>query len=158
MKVGITGHQELENADWVRQEILRVLYVQTPPLVGITSLAVGADQIFAQAVLDCGGDLQVIIPMEGYSQSLDADGLKEYEQLIAQASSVQLLPEAVSEEESYFAAGKRIVELSDVLIAVWDGKPAAGLGGTGDVVKYAKLQGAHYLHINPETKEVSQHC
>ena len=41
-------------------------------------------------------------------------------------------------EEAFLAAGQRVVELSDELLAVWDGKKAAGLGGTADIVGYAK--------------------
>ena len=51
------------------------------------------------------------------------------------------------------AAGRLLVERSDRLIAVWDGLPARGPGGTADVVAYARAlsrpvtvlwpQGAH---------------
>jgi hypothetical protein len=33
------------------------------------------------------------------------------------------------------------VDRSDVLLAVWDGQPARGPGGTGDVVAYARARG-----------------
>lgn len=153
MKIGITGHQELNDPVWVKREILRVLYSQDLPLTGVTSLAVGADQLFAQAVLDCAGTLQVIIPFEGYIDSFTADGRQEYERLLSKASVVEVLSAAGSHEESYFCAGKRLVDVSDFLVAVWNGKPAAGLGGTGDVVNYAKCQKKCYIHINPITRK-----
>jgi hypothetical protein len=31
-----------------------------------------------------------------------------------------------------------VVEASELLVAVWDGEPARGLGGTADVVAYAR--------------------
>lgn len=155
MKIGVTGHQELENSEWVQQQLTLIICSQALPLVGITSLAVGADQLFAQAVLKCGGSLRIIVPTEDYWRKFDADGLKEYQRLLMLASTIDVLPNGPSEENSYFDAGKLVVRLSDLLIAVWDGKPAVGLGGTGDVVEYAKSYGRRLFHINPMTKEVT---
>jgi hypothetical protein len=42
------------------------------------------------------------------------------------------------------------VNRSDRLLAVWDGKPAQGLGGTGDIVAYAKSRGLPTTVIWPE--------
>ncbi len=156
MKIGITGHQELNDPSWVKREILRVLYLQSLPLIGITSLAVGADQLFAQAVLECGGALQVVVPFAGYVDSFKADGRQEYERLLASAAIIEVLPAISSHEESYFSAGKRVVDVSDLVVAVWNGKPAAGLGGTGDVVNYARYQEKCYIHINPITRKTTQ--
>jgi hypothetical protein len=39
---------------------------------------------------------------------------------------------------------------------VWDGQPAAGLGGTGDVVKYACLCGKPLIHLNPVSRTVNK--
>ena len=154
MKIGITGHQELADPLWVKQEILSALQAQSAPLLGVTSLAIGADQLFAQAVLDVAGELQVVVPFDGYAEVFKSDGRQEYERLLARASITEVLPPAASQEESYFAAGKRVVDVADLIIAVWNGKPAAGLGGTADVVEYARLHGKRYIHINPITRVV----
>lgn len=141
MRVGITGHQRLKGPsgwDKVRQEIDEALARLEGPLVGITCLAVGADQVFADVVLRRGGSVEAIIPFEGYEQKFEDGPLKEaYRQLLGQATRVEVLGRHTSDEEAYFEAGKRVVDLSEVVLAVWDGRPAAGLGGTADVVKYA---------------------
>ncbi len=155
MKVGITGHQDLANPAWVKAELIRLLRVEDPPLAGISSLAVGADQLFADAVLECGGKLQVIVPFEGYAASFDEQGRREYERLVNRASRVEVLPDSASEEEAYLAAGKLVVDSSDWLIAVWDGRPAGGTGGTADIVDYARRQRKRYVHVNPVTDEGS---
>lgn len=54
-----------------------------------------------------------------------------------------------SDEESYFEAGKTVVNTIDFLIAVWDGKPSRGLGGTADVVEYAQECYKRVVHLNP---------
>jgi len=154
VKIGVTGHQELENAEWVRAELLKVLGSHKTPLTGITSLAKGADQLFAEVVLECGGTLEVVVPFEGYADEFDEQGRAAYEKLLAQASEADTLPSASSHEESYFCAGKAIVGRSALMIAVWDGKPAAGLGGTADIVEYARQQSKRLIHINPETETV----
>ena len=55
--VGITGHQKIPAAlvPQVLAEFGRVLASATGDIVGLTSLAAGADQFFARAVLDGGG-------------------------------------------------------------------------------------------------------
>lgn len=155
MKLGITGHQELENPDWVKQEILRIIHLQSPPIIGFTSLAVGADQLFAQAVLDCAGSFQVIVPCEEYIKAFDSTGRVEYERLLSRAAATEVLPMATCNEDAYFSAGKKVIDISDLVIAVWNGKAAAGSGGTSDVVEYARLQGKRYIHVNPVTQETN---
>ena len=49
-----------------------------------------------------------------------------------------------------------MVDHSELLIAVWDGKPAAGLGGTGDVVSYARQSGKHVYQIDPVSRSVAE--
>jgi hypothetical protein len=47
-------------------------------------------------------------------------------------------------------AGKVVVDRSSVLVAVWDGQPSRGLGGTADVVRYARERGVPVEVIWPE--------
>jgi hypothetical protein len=42
---------------------------------------------------------------------------------------------------------------SDLLVAVWDGLPARGLGGTADVVQVALAEQRRVVHVNPRTRE-----
>ncbi len=44
------------------------------------------------------------------------------------------------------AASKLMIDHSDELYAVWDGKPARGYGGTADVVAYARAHGTS-VHV-----------
>jgi hypothetical protein len=109
---------------------------------GISSLAEGADQVFAQTVLDRGGRLIAVIPSAGYSESFETAAAEaDYWALRSQAEQIVELPFSSPTEEAYWAAGKEIVARSDVLYAVWDGKPSGGLGGTADVVAFAAERG-----------------
>jgi hypothetical protein len=158
MKIGITGHQKLENSrgwEWVDIELTNIITQLPKPLTGITSLAIGADQLFAKIILQNGGCLNVILPFEGYEFVFDDDGRRNYYQLLERAANVETLSKMTSNEESYFEAGKQIVDKADLLIAVWDSKPAKGLGGTADVVRYAKQCGKKIIHINPISRTVA---
>jgi hypothetical protein len=160
MKIGITGHQNLDDESlwrWVKLEFDKLLNNFSGDLVGVSSLAVGSDQLFARTILESDGKLLVIIPFDGYELKFPRGKEREsYFNLLHEASSVEVLDKEGSEEASYFAAGKKVVDISDLLIAVWNGLPAAGLGGTGDVVHYALQNKRKVFHINPMIQKVSE--
>lgn len=140
VRIGVSGHQGLsaEITDTVRRDIVTALR-QAGPVVGVTSLAGGADQLFANCVLEVGGALDVIIPSRRYDESFaDADTLAEYSRLLSLAASVRTLDFDAPSEEAYLAAGKAVVDASERMIAIWDGLPPRGSGGTADIVEYAK--------------------
>jgi hypothetical protein len=112
------------------------------PVHGVTSLAEGSDQIFAEKVLGVGGKLTAVIPAARYEDSFVTDQSRTlYWALRAQADEVIELPYDSPCEKAYWAAGQHVVELADILLAVWDGEDAGGLGGTADVVAYARARG-----------------
>ena len=160
MNVGITGHQELRGGSWewvdaaIRKEINNFAAEE---VVGVSSLAKGADQLFARIVVEYGYDLIVVLPMLGYrDRFVDNDDKIGFDLLSRKASRVEVLESVFrSDEEAYFEAGKEMVRYSDIVMAVWDGEKAAGLGGTGDVVEYALSVGKMVLHIEPASESVN---
>ncbi|HEY8524690.1 MAG TPA: hypothetical protein VIL48_07000 [Acidimicrobiales bacterium] len=119
-------------------------------LVGLSCIADGADSLFAQAVLDRGGRLEVIIPAEEYRAGLPAEHHPVYDRLLADASAIRRLPFRQSTSESHMAASKLMLEHAEELYAVWDGLPARGYGGTADVVTAARQLGLPVTVIWPE--------
>jgi hypothetical protein len=153
---GITGHQDLSGTEWVHQCLRKVLSEQNVRS-GITSLARGADQIFADCLLAAGLQFQVVLPCRRYEDAFsDAESRQNYQRLLALATGVETLDYDEPSEVAFFAAGRRVVELSDVMIAIWDGAPAKGLGGTADVVDYARARDEDVFHINPERRALSR--
>lgn len=150
-RVGVTGHQEMPAVavKFARTRIRELLTEQARPLVGLSSLAVGADQIFAIELLALGGELNAVVPADDYESTFSASDRLKYTALIAEASSATVLDFAASSETAYNAAGAWIVENCDLLIAVWDGLQARGLGGTGDVVASAKALGRQVVVVWP---------
>jgi hypothetical protein len=149
--VGVTGHQRLSagTRTLVKAAIEEGLaQLDSPP--GVCSLATGADQIFAEAILKAGQPLEVVIPCAGYERTFTTSAAAEtYHRLLSQATSVVRLPFVEPSEDAFFAAGRAVVERCTVLMAVWDGEPAAGLGGTADVVAYARRVGREVRIIWP---------
>jgi hypothetical protein len=150
-RVGITGHRDLsERTHALVAAALATELAKFRPLCGISSLAEGADQIFAEQVLKVGGALTALIPCADYGQSFEtAAGKVTYRRLRDQAEEVIRLPFPAPCEDAYWAAGRRLVGLADVLFAVWDGSPSAGVGGTGDVVAYAGRHGVPTIVLWP---------
>lgn len=151
--VGVSGHQELGDDsawDWVRNQITVFLKGLPRPLVGITCLAIGADQMFAEIVIKLGGQIHAVIPFEGYERTFEREAdLDNYRRLKSVAAHVETLGPSPTDEEAYLCAGKTVVDRSELLVAVWDGHSAHGLGGTGDIVQYAMAVGKRLVQLNP---------
>lgn len=159
MRIGITGHQKLRHAsdwEWVGQEMRRILDGVEPPLIGISCLAAGTDQLFAEVILGNGGVLEAVIPFAEYENTFaETDARDLFCALLTAASRVEVLAKTGSAQEAYLRAGKRVVDLVQMLIAIWDGNPAVGLGGTADIVQYARHKETRVIHLNPDTREIS---
>jgi hypothetical protein len=155
MRVGITGHSNLvpECVDAVHAAIHDVLVEETggSSLIGVTCLAPGADQVFARVVLELGGKVEVVLPAMDYREKLKPERRPAYDELIAKADIVSVLPYMLSGRQAYVAANERMLASVELLVAVWDGEPAGGRGGTGDVVEHARATGVPVLVIWPET-------
>ncbi len=143
MQFGVTGHQILPPRIVDRAvEHWRSVLPTGPQLHGVSSLAEGADQLFAAHVLAAGGTLEAILPCEDYASSLATDnGRVRLAELRRAAGTVITLPFPEPSEQAFLAAGQAVVERCDHLFAVWDGRPARGVGGTADVVAYARARG-----------------
>jgi hypothetical protein len=151
--VGMTGHQGLPTptAELVKATLRDTLSVYTPNLVGVTMLGPGADQLFARLVLELGGALYVVVPAAEYRDGFeDPDAQAGYDELYGRASYFEALEHMESTEQAHMDGGKVVVDRSSVLVAVWDGEPSRGLGGTADVVSYARQRGVPVEIIWPE--------
>jgi len=158
LRIGVTGHQRREHADWhwVSREIGRALLSYAPNLEGLTSLAIGADQIFAREVLKLDGKLIAVIPIDNYESFFANDRERsDYRNLLAQCSTIVRLHHYKDPHQAFNAAGIRIVDECEMIIAVWDGESSKGIGGTADIVAYAKKSARKLIVLNPieRTKE-----
>ena len=172
VQIGVTGHRPNRlspqvAADLPRQceQVLKaiaalassahdpLLHAPEPPLLRIISpLAEGADRIVARAGLALGADLQCPLPfhVDEYCRDFeDAASREEFHALLAKASAVfQADGSRDAEEVAYERIGRMVLEQSDFLIAIWDGEPAAGRGGTTQIVEEAIAQNVPVLWLH----------
>lgn len=152
MRLGISGHQNIsvEVTAYVSPILIRLIDERKSNLVGVTSLAAGADQLFATLILKQGGSLHAIIPCRGYERTFsEPASLDRFKLLLTKAQRVETLDYSGPSEEAFLNAGRLVVDNSDLLVAVWDGEPAAGKGGTGDVVEYARSRDLEVIVVWP---------
>lgn len=159
MKAGMTGHQSLGSklaVEWLQEQLMQAA-AENEVTLGYTCLAAGADQLFASTLYQLGIPYVVLIPSKQYEDTFDdSDILMQYRLWLSRATKIVELGFDFPTETAFFEAGKKIVDCSDLIVAVWNGKPAKGLGGTGDVVKYALSRGKPLVHLNPVTLTVAQ--
>jgi hypothetical protein len=168
LRLGVTGHLDIKDADGVARAVSRLLdYIESTlrrrmtPLswVVVSSLARGADRIVARKVLERGdARLEVVTPFDVDEYRTDfhetPTDLSEFEELWKKSSKQRELhgqpAPKTARDDSYLRAGEHVVEVCEIMIAVWDGKPPNGRGGTADVVRYALQRERVVLWIDKE--------
>jgi len=127
-------------------------FAAVPPVLRFVSpIADGADQIAAEVALELGWELQAILPFtraEYRSSLANHAARKGFDVLLDRATCTLELPgDEASGVDAYVMTGRATVAHCDILIAVWDGKPPRGRGGTGEVVQFAITRGTAIAHI-----------
>lgn len=152
LRIAVSGHRGLpaQTVTLVDRAIRAHLAECDSAIVGLTCLADGADQIFARAVLDAGGSIEVVVPAERYRDGLPAEVHGDYDELLSKAAHVHRLTYDESSSEAHMSASIYMLEHAEELWAVWDGLPARGYGGTADVVAHARSRGWPVTVIWPD--------
>lgn len=174
LRIGVTGHRSLDNEQLICDSIRKVLgrlddrlgkeFPGSPhTFVVISPLAEGSDRLVAREVLNwkkaegrLSPVLEAILPMpeDLYIKDFKAPGsVEEYSRLKAHAITTIKLDYQGDRHKAFEDAGRYIVQNSDILIAIWNGKPAAGPGGTADVIEYAEKIGRPAIVIDSASGE-----
>ncbi|MEJ7831655.1 MAG: hypothetical protein WKF79_01975 [Nocardioides sp.] len=151
LRVGVTGHRALAAPAVVAGEVDRILdglRSLSRVVIAVSSLAEGADRIVARRVLaGTAGRLEVVLPLavDDYATDFaDPASRIEYDALLAAASGVVVVPADPthpSREAAYERAGRAVLDRCDVLLALWDGRPSRGRGGTAEIIAHARACG-----------------
>jgi hypothetical protein len=149
-----------------------------PRIYLITPLALGADRLAASEALDQGCEVYVPMPFPRAVYEEDFTGCEgnpsdakpvateedcaEFRQLLSRASGMMELDgvrksapdDDGSAGKAYEAVGRFVVRHCDLLLAVWDGKPSNGRGGTAEIVHYAASAGVPvwWIHAQKDTE------
>lgn len=152
--IAVTGHMDLTDPSvgLVRAELReRLAAYEQADLVGLSCIAKGSDSLFAEAVLAAGGRLVVVLPSRDYRESkVKPDHAAVFDRLAEAANEVRVMPHDTANREAYETANRALLQRADRLMAVWDGQPPSGKGGTADVVEAARAAGLPTEVIWPE--------
>ncbi len=168
--VGVTGHRDLrpEDRDLLTERVAEVLLRcwdrdgagRETPLVVVSALAEGADQLVAEVALELGAELVAPLPLPAGHYETDfstSAALARFHRLRQQASHSFVVPASdasdlrhtdlqdddwdaiarddVRRKQQYHRVGRWTVRHAHALIALWDGRPAQGHGGTAEIVE-----------------------
>jgi len=158
--VGFTGHRQLADPVGASEGIrvaLESLRREVPgEWIALSSIAGGGDQLFVKQARAAGLAWNAILPMPRAEFASDFTPAEwtTVEETLAAADQIHVISENEDRQDGYLDCGIETVNGADVLLAVWDGEPARGKGGTADVVEYARQVGKPVLIIDADTHEV----
>ncbi len=175
-RIGVTGHRSsrldasqiaridaqvqsvldiaARSVDAARQRYDREYDDAKPILYFVSALADGADTLAAKRALASGWRLLSPLPFSADSYARDFSGAdrQEFEAMLDAADSIAELDgvrdSLMTEERAYLQAGLVTVDQSDVMIAIWDGEEARGVGGTAMIKEEALNAGKPVIWIN----------
>jgi hypothetical protein len=166
--IGVTGHRDLRDQDIAALEaavdgIFRRLEADyrtergPTPIILLSSLAEGADQLVARVAREHGAQLIAPMPMpiaeyrRDFEHGIKPDAAQAFDACLELAVATPVVPfapgnsiAAVRQQrerrsEQYRAAGLFIVRHCDILIALWDGRDDGKLvGGTAEIVDFKR--------------------
>lgn len=153
--IAVTGHMDLtsESVPLVRAALADLLKAHAADeLVGVSCIAAGSDSLFAEAVLEAGGRLVVVLPSQDYRQAkVRPDHAETFDRLVEAADEVLVMPHETANRQAYESANRTLLERAERLVAVWNGAPPSGKGGgTADVVIEAREAGLSVDVVWPE--------
>jgi hypothetical protein len=159
LAIGFTGHRKLPDEAKSRRLIRDFLEQQksaTRGIVsGVSSAAAGGDLLFAESCVELGIPLRVLLPMprDEFRNDFDAATWQRAERVLQSAISVEVKGDREHRRESYYECGIETVQQSEILLALWDGQEARGMGGTAEIVAFAKAIGRPVITFHSENGE-----
>lgn len=158
--VGFTGHRHLSDpagASCAIRGAIDTLRREVPgEWIALSSIAGGSDQLFVQQARAMGLAWHAILPLPRaeFAKDFSPVDWATVESTLADADHVRTISEYGDRKDGYLDCGIETVNGADVLLAVWDGEPARGKGGTADVVQYAQSIGKPVMIIDAVSHEV----
>lgn len=169
MQIAITGHRQLSELDPLKSGLhlifrhLRRL-LPSQDWIFYSQLAEGADRlVFQQAVefarqnpgLSIRLIAQLPLPVPAFLEDFQTtESKEEFTRLLGIADRVILPIQQLDRPYCYREANLRCLEDAALLIALWDGLPARGIGGTAEMVQMVRSRSiplAWVLAARPET-------
>jgi hypothetical protein len=177
LTVGVTGHRDLDakichnlrsrvrvTLEQIKDSVEEAatkwpdFYDGPAILWAVSPLAEGADRIFAEEALRLGYELECPLPFnrEEYRNEFTAEASKrKFDELLGKAESrvFELDGSWADGPAAYETLGRLVLDQCDILLAIWDGTPAKGAGGTAEVVGEARRRRIPVVCLYPDSRE-----
>jgi hypothetical protein len=174
LKIGISGKRNINHneKEAVRKSIetnIRTILKEhnATEFIGYSSLAIGADTIFADIVVNVFKmqlHIALPFPIEEYKNDfITNEDILKLNSFLGKTKEIEAvtttLPTNTNERnEYYFNAGKFIVDNCNEVIFVWDELKPAGKGGTAEIIGYYSEKNnivpVKYIATNPVTEDL----
>lgn len=177
LRIGVTGHRAVTLSPVMFSRLrlsVRAAFVDLKRIVDevhgraqrnhesqwlriVSALAEGSDRMVAVEALAQGAELVAVLPFRRDQYLLDFPQQQSKLNFMALLKSAAEVVELDGQTEpmecrnaAYAAVGEAVVARSDVMIAVWNGRPAAGRGGTAEIVAHARHAGRPVLWFSTD--------
>lgn len=155
MIVGVTGHRPHKLGGYdeplrgpiiaaVKAALLRVGAAQ-----GITGMALGVDQYFAQACIELDVPFIAAVPFQGQASRWPSHAQRRYYELLGRADEVVYVSDPGYARWKMDARNHWVVDHCNLLLAIWNGSA----GGTANTVLYAHTVTRDVEVFNPRELE-----
>lgn len=151
--VMVTGHRpqhlDPDVRPWVRAELDRLavkLSADHGMTLGISGMALGADQWWAAALVRHKIDLEAHIPFPQQANRWQSEDVDEWNRLLRVAHKLVTYG-GFYDVKFLHARNLGMLRRADLVIAVWD--PAKTTGGTASAVEKATKMRLPIIHVNP---------
>ena len=118
----------------------------------ISGMALGADTLFAEAVLTMKANglpirLVAAVPFAGQEGKWNAGAQTRFRQILDAADQVEIVSPGAYAPAKMQVRNKWMVEHAMVVMAVWDGKQS---GGTWNCIQYARQRHRWMVQLHPQ--------
>jgi len=166
LTVGVTGHRRLVDLERIKCGVdealnkIQAAYLSDRVTL-LSPLAEGADRLVVKQWLPRTTVRLVALlplPVEDYMEDFSRlESRRELPILLKQPEAVTTLPTGADRNEPYLNAGRYLVEHCDVLLAIWNGQAALGIGGTGEIGQLALERGTPLTWVFARNGNASEH-
>ena len=153
IRIGVTGHRTLADEPAVSARVDEVLFrlqeiLPSTPTTSVlfevvSPLGEGADRIVADRVLRYPSSILEVplpLPASDYEGDFGSEASRRRFGALLERAHHSWTVGGSDRVDAYRRTGEYVVESCDLLIAIWDGEPSRGAGGTGDILELARTR------------------
>ena len=143
MIVAGTGHRPNKLGGYSTQAFEKLAFIiskwleENNPSEVISGMALGYDQALAVAAIRLNIPVAAYIPCLNHSSKWPQASQKLYARILAKCSRQVMVTDVQYSKSCMQARNERMVDDSDLILAMWDGTS----GGTGNCIRYANKKG-----------------